>query len=93
MKVEQFIGLSLSEKATDWTSEGNHGSTFCCVDIKFRFQKSQSVKRISQPSIQCVTWIKELMIDLTTYFQFTQKLRIRGAISPLPHIPTYLEQE
>jgi hypothetical protein len=35
MKIGQFIAWSLSGWATDWTREGNHVWTSCCVNTMF----------------------------------------------------------
>jgi hypothetical protein len=40
MKIGKFIAWSLSDWATDWTSEGTHVSNSCCVDTMFSSSKA-----------------------------------------------------
>jgi hypothetical protein len=39
MKIGQFIVWSLSDWTINWTSEGNHDSTSCCVKTVFSLAK------------------------------------------------------
>ena len=60
MNIGHFVAWSLSDWATDWTSEENHISTSCCFNIMFSLAKSLPVLKTVWLTIQCLSEIKEL---------------------------------